>query len=120
MAYIAPPAWAHLDKPTAAKLNLYRDGLDAVRALTGDAPINVAVAQIMGTVAHYYFVNRWRWLLYLGAGHLLDPAGVADAVSLSDTGGWASYDLLQVSWLYPGKLYQVQDVTCCFEDATSL
>jgi hypothetical protein len=120
MAYSAPPTWAHLDRPTAAKLNSYDDGLDAIHILTGDAPYNVATAAIMGNVAHYYIVNRWRWLLYLGAGRILDPAGVAADVSLSSTGGWAAYDLLQVAWMYPGKLYQVQNVTCCFEDATSL
>lgn len=101
-------------------MNLYKDGMDAAVALTGPAPYNVAVSKLMGTVSHYYLVNRWRWLLYLGAGRIVDPADVQEAVSLSDTGGWAAYDLLQVDWLHPGRLYQVQDVACCFEDYESL
>jgi hypothetical protein len=120
MPYSAPPQWAHLDYPTAAKLNLYKDGLDAAYALTGSDKLQPAVCHRMATVQGYYLVNRWRWLLYLGAGRIDDPAGVGDEVSLSDTGGWAAYDLLQVDWLHPGRLYQVQDVQCCFEDYESL
>jgi hypothetical protein len=120
MAYVAPPQWAHLDRPTAAKLNIYRDGLDAIHGLTGDSAINIAVAKRMSTVAHYYLINRQRYLLYLGGGRIVDPADVEAAVSLSTSGGWSVYDLLQVSWLFTGRLYQVQDVDCCFEDYVGL
>jgi len=120
MPYSVPPTWQHLEYPTAAKMNLYKDGLDATYALTGSAPVNVAISVIMGPVAHYYFVNRHRWLVYLLGGRLIDPAGVGADVSLSSNGGWSNYDLLQVDWLYPGKLYQVQDVSCAFEDYESI
>lgn len=116
MAYSAPPQWTHLDRPTAAKMNLYKDGCDAALALSGQAPYNIPVCKLMGTVSHYYLMNRWRWLIYLGAGRIVDPADVQEPVNLSDTGGWSAYDLLQVDWVHPGRLYQVQDVQCCFED----
>lgn len=116
MPYSAPPQWSHLEYPTAAKMNLYKDGLDASYALTGADKIQIAVCARMGTVQGYYFVNRWRWLIYLGSARIDDPAGVSDEVSLPDNGGWSAYDLMQVDWLYPGKLYQVQEATCCFED----
>jgi hypothetical protein len=116
MAYTAPPQWAHLDYPTAAKMNLYKTGMDAVLAQQGTYPTNVAVCRRMATVQGYYIVNRWRWLIYHGTGRIEDPAGVGEVVNLSDAPVWAAYDLLQVDWIYPGKNYQVQAVTCCFED----
>jgi hypothetical protein len=116
MPYSAPPQWSHLDYPTAAKMNLYKAGLDAISAQQPAFKTNGAVCQRMNTVQGYYLINRWRWLLYLGSARIDDPAGVSDEVSLPDNGGWSAYDLLQVDWLYPGKLYQVQEATCCFED----
>lgn len=115
MAYSAPPQWVHLDYPTAAKLNLYKSGLDAIYAQTSSVQVNGAVCRRIGTVQGYYFVNIHRWLLYLGAGRIDDPAEMGEEVSLSDAGGWNMYDLTQVDWIYPGKLYQVQAVTSCLE-----
>lgn len=120
MAYAVPQRWAHGDYPTAARLNKYKDGLDAIYGALGDYPINPAVAVRIGNVQGYYFVHRHRWLLYLGGGRIEDPAGVSETVNLSTGSGWQSYDLSQVDWLVPGKLYQVQAVQCCLEDIEGL
>lgn len=120
MAYQTPPTWAYLEYPTAAKMNQYKAGMDAIYAQMGSSKLNPAVCKRMATVQGYYHVNLRRWLIYLGAGRIEDPAGVNEQVSLSDNGGWSAYDLMQVDWIYPGKIYQVQAVTCCFEDITGL
>lgn len=118
MAYAVPEQWTQGEYPTAAKITKYKDGLDAIHDLLGDAQINPCVTKRTGTVQGYYLVHRQRWLLYRNAGTIEDPSGVGADVSLSaaDDGGWTSYDLAQIDWLYPGKLYQVQGVLACFED----
>ena len=118
MPYSTPPTWAYLEYPTAAKMNQYKTGLDAIYAQTGTYTLNVCVCKRVGTVEHYYFVHQQRWLLYLFGGRIVDPADVGDPVTLSDNGSWQSYDLNSVDWIYPGKLYQVQDVGCAMEDVT--
>ena len=60
------------------------------------------------------------WLLYTGGGRIEDPAGIQEQINLPDNGTWAAYDLLQVDWIYPGRVYQVQAVMCCFEDVEGL
>jgi hypothetical protein len=119
MPYSVPPSWAYLDYPTAAKMNQYKTGMDAISAQLAPYTMNICVCHRMDVVDHFYLVHQQRWLLYTGAGRIVDPSDVNDPVSLSDSGGaWANYDLSQVSWIFPGRLYQVQDVICCFEDVT--
>jgi len=118
MAYVTPPTWSYLEYPTAAKMNQYKTGLDAINAQVAPYRMNICVKRRMSTVEHFYFVHQQRWLIYFHGGRIVDPQDVNDPVSLSDTGGWASYDLTQVNWIFPGRLYQVQDVTSCFEDMT--
>jgi hypothetical protein len=122
MAYAVPFQWAHGDYPTAARLNLYKDGLDAIYGGLGDYNTNRAVAVRIGNVQGYYFIHRLRWLLHLGGGRIEDPNGVGETVTLTagEGGNWASYDLSQVDWMVPGKLYQVQAVACCLEDVEGL
>lgn len=122
MAYQIPERWAHGDYPTAAKLNKYKDGLDAIHAALGDYRINPAVSLRIDPVDSYYFVRRHRYLLYLGAGEIRDPMGVGEAVSLSAGvgGSWAVRDLSSIDWMVPGKLYQVDDVQACIEDYEGL
>lgn len=120
MAYQVPEQWSHGEYPTAAKINKYKDGLDATHALLGDARIHPAVQlnQAGDVILSYHLIHRHRWLIYRGAGNIDDPANVGEAVALSaaDGGGWTSYDLAQVSWLTPGRLYEVEGVVGCFED----
>lgn len=122
MSYAPPETWHHGDYPTAAKLNKYVDGMDAIHGVIGDALYNFAVPRRMGSVQGYYFVHRHRWLIYRDAGRIEDPAGIGETVSLSaaDDGGWTTYDLDQVDWLIPGKLYQVQAVVACTERPEAL
>lgn len=122
MAYAVPFQWAHGDYPTAARLNLYKSGLDAIHDALGDYSLNPAVARRIDPVQGYYFLHRHRWLLYRGAGRIEDPAGVGETVNLSeaDDMGWTTYDLDNVEWLIPGKLYQVQAVIACLEDYEAL
>lgn len=126
MAYSVPFIWQHGDYPTAARMNLYKDGLDAVHDALGDYIVNPAVASRIAPVQGYYFLHHSRWLLYSNpspsAGRIEDPAGVGATVTLAATavGEWASYDLSQVDWLIPGKLYQVQAVIACLEDYEAL
>ena len=125
MAYTAPATWQHGDYPTAPPFNAYKDSIDAVHAQTGDAQVNVAVCRRGQTVQGFYIVHKQPWLIYLiqspdTHGTIEDPAGVGDDVSLEVTQEWESYDLSSIDWLYPGKTYQIQGVSSCFEDVTSL
>ena len=103
-------------------MNKYKDGLDAIHAALGDYVLNPTVARRIDPVQGYYFLHAKRWLLYRDAGRIEDPAGVGATVTLAaaDDGGWTSYDLDQVDWLIPGKLYQVQAVIACLEDSEAL
>src|SRR4030095_3850635 len=118
MPYSIPPTWAYLEYPTAAKMNQYKSGLDAIYAQVGTYTMNVCVCRRISTVEHYYFVHLQRWLLYLGGGRIIDPTDINEPVTLTTGASWSSYDLSQIDWFYPGKLYQVQDVDCCMEDST--
>jgi hypothetical protein len=124
MAYAVPFVWSHGDYPTAARLNLYKSGLDAIHDALGDYAVNGAVARLITPVQGYYFLHRHRWLLYRAApdaGRIEDPSGVGESVTLSATGSeWGNYDLSTIEWMIPGKLYQVQDVVGCMEDYEAL
>lgn len=124
MPYAVPSVWAHGDIPTHTNINKFKDGLDAIYALTGSVEINPAVARRIDPVQGYYFLHRHRWLVYRAdpsAGRIEDPLGTGETVSLAVTGSsWGTYDLSQVDWLYPGRLYQVQAVVACLEDVEAL
>lgn len=109
--------WEHGDYPTHTNINKYKSGLDAIYALLGDVQVNWPVARKINPVQGYYFMRRHRWLLYRGDGTIEDPTGAEDAVSISGDGSnWVTYDLSQIDWLPPGRIYQVQGVVACLED----
>ena len=118
-AYAVPPSFAHGDKPTAANLNKLSDGLDHVYELVPTYSVNQAVAEL-GTADRVYFTHRQRWVHYKSSGQILDPAGLADTVSLPNTSDdWANvYDLDQIGWLAYGAGYWVQGVDFALEDTT--
>jgi hypothetical protein len=121
MAYAVPPTWQHGDYPTAVKIAKYKDGLDAIYATVGNVQLHPAVIRRMGEIESYWLVNHYRWLIYRGDGGIHDPSGSGDTVALSGSGStWLNYDLSQVDWIFPGKLYHVEDVLGCFEDYESL
>jgi hypothetical protein len=114
MAYEIPEIWQHGDYPTAAKLNKYKSGLDAIHAMWGDKDfeyplIHTGGAAVAGELHSHWFINRYRYLVYNGEGSIHDPGNVFDTVSLEDA-SWATYDLTTIEWIIPGKLYEVQGV----------
>lgn len=120
MAYSVPERWAHGDYPTAAKLNKYKDALDAAHDLAGDVLLNYPVFGNANTDKGYYFVHTFRWLHYAGDGEIVDPTGAGETVTITGDGVTALvYDLTTVTWLYEGKLYEVKDVTWAMEDKTA-
>lgn len=122
MSYQVPPRWAMGDYPTAALINKYKDGIDAIHAALGDYGVNWPAASRAGAhVQGFYFLHSLRWLCYRGAGRIEDPAGVGETVTLSGDGvNWTSYDLDSIDWMVQGKLYQVQAVTSCMEDSEAV
>lgn len=118
MAYTVPPQWAHGDYPTAANVNKFKTALDAVHDIVGDVQLNYPCITNLTVDKGYYFVHQYRWLHYRGDGEITDPAGAGDTVTISGDGNnFLVYDLLQVDWIYPGKLYEVKDVTMAAEDS---
>lgn len=121
MAYAVPNEWSHGDYPTAAQINKYKTGLDEIYTLTDDLQIHPATITNLTTDKGYYFVHLHPWLIYRGDGEIVDPTGAGDAVVLTGDGNnWLSYSLAGVEWMTSGKLYEVKDVTACFEDYEAL
>ena len=125
MPYSIPPQWQHGQYPTAADLNKYKDGLDAMHAMWGDKDYEYPLIHrkdegdlaVNGEMHSHWFINRYRYLIYNGAGSLHDPGNFFDTVSLED-GAWVVYDLTTIEWIIPGKLYEVQGVGEAYESDT--
>ena len=122
MAYSTPDQWTHGDIPTAAKMNKYSDSIVFLNDALGGASM---AAQLWsyenydGTNfanSDYYLTHRYRWLIFKGSGEIVDPGAVGDTVAVTATSGIETYDLNEVSWLTPGKLYQLKDFVFCLED----
>ena len=116
MPYTPPEQWSHGDYPTAAKLNQYKTGLDAIHDQLGDVDRQWPSMHLANEYHSHWLINRYRYLVYRGTGVISDPNNDFDSVSLSDSGGnWLTYDLSSVEWIVPGKLYEVQGVTEAYE-----
>ncbi|KKN74835.1 hypothetical protein LCGC14_0387280 [marine sediment metagenome] len=123
MTYSKPRQWSHGDIPTAAIMNKYSDSLNAINASL--SAVNMP-AQLWsyenydGTNfanSDYYMVHRYRYLIYRGNGEITDPSGVGDTVNVTGSGSSIlTYDLKEISWLTPGKLYLPKDFVFCLED----
>lgn len=61
------------------------------------------------------FTHTFRYLAYKSTGAIRDITGLADDVSLSDTGDINFFDLDTVGWLAYGMTYIVTGVTHCIE-----
>lgn len=125
MAYSTPEQWSHGDVPTAAKMNKYSDSLNALYALANNATMPAQLWSYEnfwpGTWdnSNYYFVHRYRWLIYRGDGEIVDPSGVGATVDVSGSGSdILAYDLDAIEWMTPGKLWQAKDFVFCLEDRT--
>ena len=115
--YGVPPTWARGDTVSHTEMNAYKTALDAARTQTGDVQWNVLVMRNNTQDRGYFLLHRQRYLHHIGNGELLDPSGAGDAVALTGDGAnVVAYDLLNVSWLAEGMLYEVKDVTFCCED----
>lgn len=126
MAYSAPTRWSHGDIPTAALMQPYSDDLNAIHAITGDAPRNYAVLWNFENVnpsfagSDFYFVHKRRWLIYRGNGELVDPSGAGATITLSGNGtALVAYDLDAVDWMTPGKLFQIKDCIVALENGVT-
>lgn len=131
MAYTAPPQWAHGDIPTAANMQKYSDGLNAIyTAINGKKHIRASRLRqwltrssdthhlgVTDALSYLLNVHQWRWLLYQGAGTLSNVAG-SETTSLPDTtnGGTNTFDLDSVDWLNYGMIYRVNGVNFALED----
>lgn len=123
MAYQVPPRWSHGDFPTAADMNKYKDALDDIFARVGSSNLNRTVSFREGNIQSFFIVHQYRWLLYRGDGWIQDPSGIGERASLSvgsPSSQWLTFDLMQIDWMTPGKLYQIQNVDSCFEDFEAL
>jgi hypothetical protein len=120
MAYSAPPQWSHGQTVSAANMQKYSDGLDAIKPMIGETKYNwVILNSNMEDTQGFWLVHKRRWLIYKSTGvvrHASDSTTYPD-VSLSDTGGICAFDLdAGVDWLIAGQLYQVVGCAVCYED----
>lgn len=115
MSYTPPRQWHHGDTPTAADMNIYSAGLTLLGALIRS--LNWATPySTMDDTQQVWLVHSKRYLHYVSTGEIIDPAGVGEAVSLSSPNAVDTYDLDEITWLLPGKLYQIVGCSCAFED----
>lgn len=117
MAYVAPPNFAHGDYPTADNLNILSEDLDAIAV--GLDNVNWATAELPADGAT--FVNVYRWLHYQTTpdetGTIIDPSGIGASQSLpSSDSAIAVFDLADVPWLLPSRVYTLTGCTFALED----
>lgn len=119
MAYTAPDRFQHGDKPTAAKLNKWKSGLEAIYAKTGDRALNFPCSKNIddGMGDDRYFIHTHRYLHFRAdEGKIRDPSGVGDEVGISETdNSFTVFDLDTVGWLQYGMLYYVHDAQYAIE-----
>jgi hypothetical protein len=123
MAYSAPTRFSHGDIPTAALMQPYSDDLNFLEAALPSSQWNPAQLwsyenwNAIHENSNYYMVHAKRYLIYVGDGEIVDPAAGGENVDVSGDGDTVmSYDLDQVPWMTPGKLWNPKDFKFCFED----
>lgn len=120
MAYSTPDRWAHGDQPNATNMQKYSDSLNAIYALVGDAEYFFPAANLYGGETDTHVIRHtYRWLFFVGDGTLEDPDAAGETITLTDGYGDGTenrYDLNSVTWLAPGKLYNVAECTWAMED----
>jgi hypothetical protein len=109
--------FAQGEYPVATEMNKFSTSLDAIHGILGDSAVNLAtIAGISSAV--FTMVHTARYLWFRSTGLLVDPAGIEDAISLSDPDRPTRYDLDQVSWLVYGATYYVTGCAWCAESET--
>jgi hypothetical protein len=117
MAYVAPPIFSHGDYPTAANLNILGDDIVVIAA--GLDNVNWAAAEIPADGAT--MINAYRWLHYQTipdeTGTIIDPSGIGANQSLpNSTSSIVAFDLSDVPWLLPSRLYKLTGCKYALED----
>src|SRR5574343_404764 len=106
MAYSVPKRWSHGGTVSAANMQKYSDGLNALDAAIPKEKISWGVGYSnMEDTQTFYLIHKARWLIYKSTGEVQHPTDPTTypAVSLSDTGGICAADLdAEVDWLVPG------------------
>jgi len=120
MSYATPKQWSHGDQPEAIDLQKYSDGLEYLYSALGDGgKLNFAVPYSqMEDAQEFWLTHKRRYLIYRSTGKIHDPTGANEPISLSNPSTFNSYDLEQIIWMTPGKLYKVVGCSVCFEDDT--
>jgi hypothetical protein len=120
MAYAVPPRFSHGSTVSAAEMQKYSDGLNAIHDALPLEKISWGIPYSnMEDTQTFFLIHKRRWLIYKSTGEIQHPTEpeTYPAVSLSDTGGICAADLDQeVDWLVPGMLYKVVGCSVCFED----
>lgn len=117
MSWSTPPRWAHGETVTDEDMQILSDDEDAIYARTGAALLNFPAANAIAGEDNdlAYMVHRYRWFWFKSSGTIVDPADAANTVTLTEDTEPTLLDLNSVTWMYPGKLYQITGVTWCME-----
>jgi hypothetical protein len=117
MSWSTPPTWAHGDTVAHTDMQIYSDDENAIYAKMGSVLLNFPSANAIPGEDNdlAYMVHRYRWFWFKSNGTLVDPANSANTVTLTEDTEPTMLDLNSVSWLYPGKLYQITGVTWSME-----
>lgn len=108
--------FTHGDRPTAADMNEIKAQLDKARPLleAGNIQLPAERIEVGGSAS---FLRSYRYLHFWSNGLLVDPAGVAKDVSLSEgENGRGVVDLDSLDWIPIGKYYRVEGVNFAQED----
>lgn len=125
--WVALPAFAHLDKPTAANLNKFKTDGDLLKAVARAANRPTPKLTDETLRAHQVHMRHtWRWLKYqtkyVGTeAQSVKLAWGENEVTLPDMddGVWGTYDLEQIGWLVLGAIYRIENAVYVVETPTA-
>lgn len=133
MAYSAPHIFEHGEYPTAANMNIYSDGLNAIYTALSSGKMRAPSAKYtqyetrasdthndgMAANPDYSYLTMVyleRWLFYSGEGKLFSFPDLAKQVSLPNDATVNIYDLASIPWLIPGMIVKITAVKWAFAD----
>jgi len=119
MPYTDPPAWAFGDNVSATDMQTYSDNLDFIYDQLGNPAGILQPSILVTTSGGDTIVNQFRWLYHDDNGIIRDPTGVGDDVSIPNPDpNFPYYDLYSISWMFPGKVYEVLEIDSFYEVAS--
>lgn len=120
MAYQVPPIWEHGDVPTAAQMNTYSNGQNAIKALLDVSDKNVTSPVFGGDEddAKWVLTHINRYLLYDDECDVYEYADNSNRTSLEEPpeGEIGIFDLDTIGWLTYGMRYVVEGSAWVIED----